>query len=386
MICSGGSLQNKAIAGKKNNIMQDIRLRMENHQHHHHHHHNTTPPSPATHHLQHQYQNQQPHHVSSSSHHMASSLGRRSTPNTIQALPQISIGCNEDANIVKHHPHQVPLSPSSEEDNSVTEMNNCRRLLDKPPLVKRLTMGMGLKRTTEDSRPLVHTTPPSLNSYTSTHNFSDGYVNEAICDPDKFISTRFGDSCRQSLTDLKSSQCFTEQNTEFGYQKSFLRKTCSANSSPKIISPSGTLRVEGLSLAEQKELKGAPWFQAGIPREISLEVLSKQPPGSFLVRQSNTKPGCFALSLRVPPPAPKVAHYLILKTPNGYKIKGFTKEFSSLRALITHHSVMPELLPVPLNLPRPQTNMSHNSTRDRGNFDTYGSLNDFHKMMDDLNV
>ncbi len=26
-------------------------------------------------------------------------------------------------------------SPSSEEDNSPTEMNNCRRLIDKPPLV-----------------------------------------------------------------------------------------------------------------------------------------------------------------------------------------------------------------------------------------------------------
>lgn len=32
--------------------------------------------------------------------------------------------------------------------------------------------------------------------------------------------------------------------------------------------------------------------------------------------------------------------------------QGFTKEFSSLRALITHHSVMKELLPIPLNLPR----------------------------------
>lgn len=93
----------------------------------------------------------------------------------------------------------------------------------------------------------------------------------------------------------------------------------SANSSPKIFAPS--IRLDGLSLIEQHELKGAPWFQAGLPREISLEVLSRQTPGAFLVRQSSTKPGCFALSLRVPPPAPKVAHYLILKTPRGYKIK-----------------------------------------------------------------
>lgn len=95
----------------------------------------------------------------------------------------------------------------------------------------------------------------------------------------------------------------------------------SANSSPKIFAPSAPIRIDALSSLEQHELKGAPWFQAGLPREISLEVLSRQSPGSFLVRQSSTKPGCFALSLRVPPPAPKVAHYLILKTPRGYKIK-----------------------------------------------------------------
>lgn len=94
----------------------------------------------------------------------------------------------------------------------------------------------------------------------------------------------------------------------------------SANSSPKIFGPNRK-RIEGLSIVEQNELKGAAWFQAGIPREISLEVLGRQSPGAFLVRQSSTKPGCFALSLRVPPPAPKVAHYLILRTSRGYKIK-----------------------------------------------------------------
>lgn len=68
-------------------------------------------------------------------------------------------------------------------------------------------------------------------------------------------------------------------------------------------------------------MKGAAWFQSGIPREISLEILSRQSPGAFLVRQSSSKPGCYALSLRAPPPAPKVIHYLILKTTRGYKIQ-----------------------------------------------------------------
>lgn len=91
-----------------------------------------------------------------------------------------------------------------------------------------------------------------------------------------------------------------------------------ANSSPKIFAATAP-RFD--NAADHTDLKGAPWFQAGLPREISLEVLSRQSPGAFLVRQSSTKPGCFALSLRVPPPAPKVAHYLILKTQRGYKIK-----------------------------------------------------------------
>lgn len=64
--------------------------------------------------------------------------------------------------------------------------------------------------------------------------------------------------------------------------------------------------------------------------------------------------------------------------------QGFTKEFTSLRALITHHSVMPELLPVPLALPRPHNIIPQRRHLD--DFDSYGSLNDFRKMMSDLNV
>lgn len=95
-----------------------------------------------------------------------------------------------------------------------------------------------------------------------------------------------------------------------------------ANSSPKMFAFSTKQkRIRGLSIFEQTELKDAPWFQIGVPREISLEVLRRKNPGEFLVRESSSKPGCFALSLRAPPPAPKVVHYLILRTPRGYKIK-----------------------------------------------------------------
>lgn len=67
--------------------------------------------------------------------------------------------------------------------------------------VKRLTMG--LLRSTEDSRPLVHNNACSPKSAGSMHTISDGYVNEAICEADlKLISAKFGDSCRKSLTSV----------------------------------------------------------------------------------------------------------------------------------------------------------------------------------------
>ncbi|XP_058460007.1 EGFR adapter protein-like [Malaya genurostris] len=280
----------------------------------------------------------------------------------------VPVSSGSGSGIFFHHTNNlldVPRPNNSEEENSPTELNSCRRLAEKPPLVKRLTMG--ILRTAEDSRPLVHNSSTS-NSSGSSQTISDGYVNEGICTEAveaAVVFNKFGDSCQRALT---ANQSNVEGTIRYNHSATLGPQTGTA--------PPNPLRNDSLSLKEQYELKGAPWFQAGIPREISLEVLCRQNPGAFLVRQSTTKPGCFALSLRVPPPAPKVAHYLILRTIRGYKIKGFTKEFSSLRALITHHSVMPELLPVPLALPRPPQ-----AGQRQEDPETYGSLNEFQKII-----
>lgn len=82
-------------------------------------------------------------------------------------------------------------------------------------------------------------------------------------------------------------------------------------------------RTDSLGTKEEGELRMAPWFQAGIPREITLEVLGQEPVGAFMVRESTTKAGCYALSLRVPrnfQPS-GIAHYLIIRTNKGFKIK-----------------------------------------------------------------
>ena len=45
-------------------------------------------------------------------------------------------------------------------------------------------------------------------------------------------------------------------------------------------------------------LKDAEWFQSGIPREIAEEILRREGEGSFIVRSSQSNPGCYALSMK----------------------------------------------------------------------------------------
>ena len=47
-------------------------------------------------------------------------------------------------------------------------------------------------------------------------------------------------------------------------------------------------------------LKDAEWFQSGIPREIAEEILRREGEGSFIVRSSQSNPGCYALSMKGP--------------------------------------------------------------------------------------
>lgn len=66
-------------------------------------------------------------------------------------------------------------------------------------------------------------------------------------------------------------------------------------------------------------------------------------------------------------------------SPNSLLIQGCAKEFTSLKALITHHSVMPEQLPVPLALPRPKHLMTERRNLD--DYEIYSSLSNFQNMM-----
>lgn len=106
---------------------------------------------------------------------------------------------------------------------------------------------------------------------------------------------------------------------------------------------------------EVEDLSSNSWFQSGLLGKFSLEMLRHQQPGSFIIHKGSNKSANFILSLRTPNSTStgrSIAHYLILHSKRGYRIKGAKKFFSTISSLVTHHSVMAEMLPVTLKVER----------------------------------
>lgn len=414
--------------------------------------HGNTPPPPLPHTLAHPHNHSHPHqhtpspsgtpthththhthihtfHKRSCEHHCSSSslqgavASRDSspspnmrTPGSPALAPSPSHGLQKPSSLPGLHTHpendNVLHSPDSENSNSPSELNSSKRLTDKPPLIKKLSVTLESTLNLEDLRPLVTsssssspscqqttcvTTGSSSSSTTSTAVV--GYVNEKVNDSSvsNALSSADGqdhhhdndNKCR--LADDVKLKRISQISVSSSASSGVVGLDVSTSSTRSATPPPLPERSDSLTPPEEPHLKTAAWFQAGIPREIALEVLSHEPVGAFMVRESTSKPGCYALSLRVPRDftVSGIAHYLIVKTNRGYKIKGFTKEFSTLTALITHHSVMPELLPCPLSLSRYNpTFTSEDQNRNDSNDDDpdYNTLSDFRKMMADLNV
>ena len=95
---------------------------------------------------------------------------------------------------------------------------------------------------------------------------------------------------------------------------------------------------------------------SNIFREAVYNVLQQADYGAFILRNSTTHADCYALSIKVPKFThdSNIVHYLIEKLYTNdaisYRIKGTTKQFPTLLSLLTHHSVMPEILPITLSL------------------------------------
>ncbi|XP_076038846.1 tensin-3-like isoform X2 [Oratosquilla oratoria] len=107
------------------------------------------------------------------------------------------------------------------------------------------------------------------------------------------------------------------------------------------------------------------WYKPSITRDEAISTLRDKPPGTFVVRDSNSFPGAFGLALKVATPPLNVAnksgdpanelvrHFLIEPTSRGVRLKGCSNEpvFGSLSALVYQHSITALALPCRLVMP-----------------------------------
>ncbi|CAF0910596.1 unnamed protein product [Didymodactylos carnosus] len=98
--------------------------------------------------------------------------------------------------------------------------------------------------------------------------------------------------------------------------------------------------------------ENSPWFYNNITRQSVELALKVRSVGSFILRNSSSSPNSMVLSVRVPKYIKKslVVHYLIDYDRDGCKLRGTKKLFTTLSALIVHHSIVTENLPVALDL------------------------------------
>jgi hypothetical protein len=100
------------------------------------------------------------------------------------------------------------------------------------------------------------------------------------------------------------------------------------------------------------------WYNETYNRLQTESYLADKEIGVFVVRKSETHQDCYVLSVKVPKYMNfnEVAHYLILQTRANNKkemcfcVKGFQKEFQDLKSLVTHCSMMRDILPIMLNV------------------------------------
>ncbi|KAF1765960.1 hypothetical protein GCK72_005914 [Caenorhabditis remanei] len=101
------------------------------------------------------------------------------------------------------------------------------------------------------------------------------------------------------------------------------------------------------------QLDNCSYFVGQPTKDSMVFNLLSQPEGAFVIRYSESKSKCLALSMRVPVthnPA-GISHYLIIRNEQGFRLKlsATKKPFPSLQMMLTHHSVLESHLPCTLH-------------------------------------
>ncbi|XP_021078113.1 ras and Rab interactor 1 [Mus pahari] len=108
-----------------------------------------------------------------------------------------------------------------------------------------------------------------------------------------------------------------------------------------------------VSLRERLLITRPVWLQLRANAAAALHVLRTEPPGTFLVRKSNTRQ-CQALCVRLPEasgPSFVSSHY-IEESPGGISLEGSELMFPDLVQLICGYCCTRDILLLPLRLPR----------------------------------
>ncbi|ULU07134.1 hypothetical protein L3Y34_018720 [Caenorhabditis briggsae] len=105
--------------------------------------------------------------------------------------------------------------------------------------------------------------------------------------------------------------------------------------------------------ALMKQLDNCSYFVGQPTKDSMVYNLLSQPEGAFVIRYSESKSKCLALSMRVPVthnPA-GISHYLIIRNEHGFRLKlsATKKPFPTLQMMLTHHSVLESHLPCTLH-------------------------------------
>ena len=102
----------------------------------------------------------------------------------------------------------------------------------------------------------------------------------------------------------------------------------------------------------ETSLKELKWLKENFTRNDSEQFLKQQQVGVFVIRKSESIENAYVLSVKVPifVNHSRVAHYVLIKSKDGYHIRGCQKVFKDIEKLVFHCSYFRDMLPVQLEL------------------------------------
>lgn len=100
-------------------------------------------------------------------------------------------------------------------------------------------------------------------------------------------------------------------------------------------------------------LEDEDWYIPGVSRDMVAEMLESSDIGTFFVRDSQSQPGQYALTMKVligPNNPSGFGNYLIVPVKDGFTLQGFDKVFPDIFTLIRHYASEEDGLPCRLVL------------------------------------